>query len=167
MLDPSIIDYIKDIPKHKYCTYAAAAKGLQINGERTSNRVEHEMITAIKVGIRYEDPLTGLVRIAEEFSRLQTSHQQIANILVEMNQSLIPFALNHYEFVKTRASQGYEVKSVDHLQLIHVRYNSEECYRKDVNLLAEPYPTCSCNLLKIEGIVCAHIFAAYRVFLEV
>ena len=85
MLDPSIIDYIKDIPKHKYCTYAAAAKGLQINGERNSNSVEHE----IKVGIRHEDSLTGLVRIAEEFSRLQTFHQQIANILVKMNQSLI------------------------------------------------------------------------------
>ena len=99
-LNPSIIDYMKDILKHKYCTYAAATKGLQINVVRTSNRVEHEMITAIKVGIRYEDPLTGLVRIAKKFNRLQTSHQQIANIPVETNQSLIPFALNHYEYVK-------------------------------------------------------------------
>ena len=165
-LDISIIDYIKDIPKYKYCTYAAAEKGLQINGEKTSNRVEQEMIRTVKVGIRHEDPLTGLVRIAEEFSRLQSAHQRTANLLIEMNQTLIPFASSHYEYVKNRASQGYEVKSVDGLQLIHVRYNSEECYRKDVNMIAEPYPTCSCKLLEIEGIVCAHIIAVYRVFLE-
>ena len=52
------------------------------------------------------------------------------------------------------------------IQLIHVRYNSQECYRKDINLLAEPFSTCSCKLLEVEGIVGAHIIAAYRVYLE-
>ena len=50
-------------------------KGFQISGERTSNRVEQEMIRTVKVGIQHEDSLTALVRIAEEFSRLQSSHQ--------------------------------------------------------------------------------------------
>ena len=152
-MDPCIINYIKDIPKHKYCTYAAAEKGLQVNGERISNRVEQEVIRTVKLGIRHEDLLTGLVRVAEEFCRLQSSHQQIANRLIGKNQTLIPYASNHYENIKMRASQGYEV-----------RFNGKECYRKD--LLAEPYPTCSCKLLEVEGIVCAHIIAAYRVFIE-
>ena len=166
LLDDKVKEYLQHIPKVMYCTYAASEVGLQVNGERTSNRVEQEMIRTLKLGIRHEDPLVALVRVAEEYNRLIQSHQSVVKSLLEHQEVLIPFASKHYEAMKNRATDGYRVKSMSGLELIHVRYNDQECYRRDVNLIAEPRPTCTCMLLEQDGMVCAHIIVACRTYLK-
>ena len=89
-LDLAVISYIDsgEIPKAAYCTYAALALGVVINGERTSNRVEQEMSRSLKIGVRHEEPLVGLVRMAEQNSRLMGNGRRLAEELQVFNNRI-------------------------------------------------------------------------------
>ena len=164
LLDSRVRDYIDSsgMPKAAYCSYAALDLGLSINSQETSNQVEQEMSRSIKAGIRHEDPLTALVRIAEQHSRLCDTQKRVGMDLMTANAVLVPYAQQHFETAKDRASSGYVVDITGGLDNITVRYNAMEVYRKDVNLTAEPRATCSCMFPAAEGMTCHHILAALR-----
>lgn len=164
MLDERVRDYVDSggMSKAAYCSYAALELGLNINGQETSNQVEQEMSRSIKAGIRHEDPLTALVRIAEQHSRLGDVQKRLGQDLVTSSAVLVPYAQRHFEAAKHRASTGYVVDRSGGLNNLSVMYNAMEAYRRVVNLVSVPLATCTCKLTEAEGMPCHHILAALR-----
>ena len=164
MLDERVRDYVDSggMPKAAYCSYAALELGISINSQETSNQVEQEMSRSIKVGIRHEDPLTALVRIAEQHSRLCDKQKKLGEDLISSGAVLVPYAQQHFEAARQCASAGYVVDRTGGLDNLFVMFNVMEVYRKVVNLVAEPRATCTCNFPQAEGMACHHILAALR-----
>lgn len=164
LLDPRVREYVDSggMPKAAYCSYAALELGISINSQETSNQVEQEMSRSIKAGIRHEDPLTALVRIAEQHSRLCDTQKRLGQDLVTSGAILVPYAQKHFEAAKLRASSGYVVNLSGGLDNLAVRFNDMEVYLKIVNLVSEPRSTCTCKFADAEGMPCHHILAALR-----
>jgi SWIM zinc finger len=165
LLDERVREYVDSggMPKAAYCSYAALELGLSINSQETSNQVEQEMSRSIKAGIRHEDPLTALVRIAEQHARLFDAQKQVGKDLEVAGAVLMPYAQRHFEAAKKRASLGYVVDNTGGLDNVIVMFNAQEVYRKVVNLIAQPRATCTCKFSEAENMPCHHILAALRV----
>jgi hypothetical protein len=161
LLDPKVKDYLKDVPKEAYCTYAALLAGVQVNGERTSNRCEHEMKRSIEEGIRHECILMAMVRTVALNARLFSESREVCAALRASQNVLIPWAQEHYKEVKEKSTGNYVVNTDGGLCKILVSYNGQVEYTREVNL-DKDMAECSCQLQDATGCVCAHIILAIR-----
>jgi hypothetical protein len=161
LLDQKVKDYLKDVPKEAYCTSFAISLGVQVNGETTSNRVEHAMNQCLQEGIRHECVFMGMVRTVALNGRLFFESREVCGRIRESGNILIPWAQEYYKDVKDKSAGHYVVNTNGGLGNISVSFNGQEEYRRVVNLLGEK-PECTCELQESIGCVCAHIIVAIQ-----
>ena len=144
------------IPLAAWCTHAAKELGLQINGEKTSNRAEGEMWRQNLLKARMTTPIDTLIKNATQWERLMANGRRVAGQLQGAGAILLPYAQKMYEAAKIRASQGYHVSLDGGASTVTVKYNNEERYKREVDLTAVPI-RCTCDVQ-----ACHHIVAALR-----
>jgi hypothetical protein len=162
-IDSRVIAYLEKggVKDEEWATAPAAALGIQINGGDTSNRVEQLMNTAIKIEARHENPLCTCVRMSDYWCRVMAQGVDIVKTCREKKMLLIPYAMTVWEASKKRyIDNSYTVDITGGVHQIVVQFDNESKYRRDVDLLAIPIASCTCQFPALEGLPCHHIVAA-------
>ena len=165
LVDDRVKAYLDDgeVKVEQWACTAAARIGLQINGERTDNRVEQAMSVAIKIQARHEDPLTALVRYAELHDRTMKKGRELAQQLAAIpGVPLIPWAVRAYEKAKDKAKTRYTTDASCGASSVYVSYEGLEKHRRIVDFTAKGTVSCTCGVPLHTGVPCHHIIVALR-----
>ena len=151
-----------EVKDEQWACTAAARMGLQINGERTDNRVEQSMSVAVKIQARHEDPLTAFVRYGEQHDRTMKKGRALAQQLVTEKATLIPWAAKALAEAIDKANKRYITDASCGAASVYVSYDGLEKNRRIIDFTAKGRITCTCRVPQQDGVPCHHVIVGLR-----